>query len=282
MSAPAKITAAQVRAALQARYTAPRYALLFEVADATGMRGTRSADALAMSCWPSMGLELEGMEIKVSRGDWRSELAKPQKAETIAAYCDRWWVVTAPGVVQDVGELPSAWGWLLWDGRRLTTQKPAAKRAEPKALDRDFLAALLRRAARTDAGDVEALVAQRMAAKEEDFERRVLERVQARTREYEQLKTQVRAFTEASGVDLMREDARYDFILPTDGHSIGRAVKAVLEAGVASTYGGLEAIEEQLARAAERIGKARREAGVADRPKPEVTEDLLGAVRRFA
>ena len=279
MTAPVKITAAQVRAALQARYTAPRYALLFEVTDATGARHTRSADALAMGCWPSMGLELEGMEIKVSRSDWRSELKKPQKAETIASYCDRWWLVTAPGVVQDEGEVPPAWGWMVWDGKRLVTARAAAKQPEPKPVNRDFLAALLRRAAKTDDAMVAALVAERMAAKEEEFERRVLERVQARTREHEQLKDQVRRFTEASGVDLMREDARYDFILPSDGQSLGRAVKMVLKAGVAATYSGLEQIEEQLTRAAERIATARREAGVADQPKPEPTVDLLSRRR---
>ena len=47
-----------------------------------------SGDAVIMSLWPSRGLELHGVEIKVSRADWKREAADPAKAEAIAAYCD--------------------------------------------------------------------------------------------------------------------------------------------------------------------------------------------------
>lgn len=56
-----------IRHALRQKFPAQEYALFFEVRSATGFPGRlRSADALAMSLWPSRGLELHGFEIKVS------------------------------------------------------------------------------------------------------------------------------------------------------------------------------------------------------------------------
>lgn len=138
---------AVVRAALRKRYAAPAWALLEEVRNKTGYGGgpERYADALAMSLWPSRGLELHGFEIKASRGDWLRERDDPEKAEAISAYCDRWWlVVQSDGIVLD-GELPPTWGLLVLRGKVLATVTEAAKR-EPKAIGRAFLASLLRRA----------------------------------------------------------------------------------------------------------------------------------------
>lgn len=67
-----RITAADIEAALARIYSQPEWAILFDVGNATGGRATRRADAVAMSLWPSRGLELYGFEIKVSRADWKS------------------------------------------------------------------------------------------------------------------------------------------------------------------------------------------------------------------
>ncbi len=64
-----KVTAAAIKAALRRSYSEPEWAILFEVGDATGARHTRFADAVVMSLWPSRGLTVTGMEIKVSRSD---------------------------------------------------------------------------------------------------------------------------------------------------------------------------------------------------------------------
>src|SRR3546814_18831404 len=67
---------------------------------------------------------IEGMEIKVGRGDWLREQRRPEKAEEIARYCDQWWLVTTEGVVADASEIPTAWGWLLLErGGRLKRAK---------------------------------------------------------------------------------------------------------------------------------------------------------------
>lgn len=130
--------------ALKVRYPAPAWALFFEVASGTGYSSRRYADALAMSLFPSRGLEIHGFEVKRDRGDWLRELKNPQKADEIASYCDYWWMVTPEGVI-NLEELPKPWGWLLYKEEFLN-QKKAAKTLKAKSLSRPFVAALLRRA----------------------------------------------------------------------------------------------------------------------------------------
>lgn len=139
------LTAQDIVAALAKRHPAPTWAFLEQVRNSTGWaKVPRTADAIAMSCWPSRGLELHGFEVKVSRTDWKRELADPLKAEEIMAFCDRWWIVTpAKGVVQD-GEIPTTWGHMVVDGRGATV-KVAAPKLEAQPIDRLFLAAILRK-----------------------------------------------------------------------------------------------------------------------------------------
>jgi len=98
------MTAQDMRRALEAHYTGEKYTLAYEV----GMGG-RYADAVAMCLWSSQEHNVQGHEIKASRSDWLRELKSPAKADAVAQYCDRWWVVTPPGSVKP-GELPETWG----------------------------------------------------------------------------------------------------------------------------------------------------------------------------
>ena len=139
-----KITASDIRKAMNKRWCAPEYAVMWEVSESTGAVACRSADAVMMSLWPSRGLELHGVEIKVSRSDWKREAKDPTKAEAIAKYCDRWWIHTSPGVVDDTSDLPPAWGLREFDGNKWKTIKEAEK-TEATPVTRRFLAALLRR-----------------------------------------------------------------------------------------------------------------------------------------
>ena len=134
-----------IREVMRARFCAPKWALCFEVQDATGMRATRSADAIAMALWPSLGLELIGFEFKVSRADWLRELKDPSKAETFKRFCDRWYLVTTSRDIVHPGELPAGWGWLVVKGDRVYTITTAPP-LQPEPVSRAFLAALLRRA----------------------------------------------------------------------------------------------------------------------------------------
>src|SRR5438876_1169784 len=81
-----------------------------------------SADALAMSLWPSRGLELHGFEIKASRADWRTELRNPETADEIATRCDRWWIVAGSADIVTDGELPPTWGLLVPLGSALVAK----------------------------------------------------------------------------------------------------------------------------------------------------------------
>lgn len=122
------------------------YAILGEVGNSTGSRTRRHADAVVMSLWPSRGLDVYGVEIKVSRSDWLSELANPEKADEIARYCDGWYVAVARREIVGDTELPKTWGLIACDGGKAKIVK-AAPTLTPKPLDRGFVAAMLRRAA---------------------------------------------------------------------------------------------------------------------------------------
>lgn len=130
---------------LSLRYPAPAWAIFFEVASGVGRGGGRYADALAMSLFPSRGLDFHGFEIKHNRKDWLSELKRPEKADRIASYCDFWWLVLGNEGIAKKEEIPSTWGVLVDEDGQLV-QKKAPKRLKSRAPDRFFIAALLRRA----------------------------------------------------------------------------------------------------------------------------------------
>jgi len=132
--------------AMNERYAAPAWALFYEVADGTGRNHSHWADAVAMSLYPSRGLDLYGHEFKSDRGDWLREVKNPDKAESIAKFCDYWFAVdTNDGKAIKVEEVPPNWGLLVWNGKTLRMVKKAEK-LKPKSIDRIFMAGLLRSA----------------------------------------------------------------------------------------------------------------------------------------
>lgn len=162
-----------IRHALRQKFPAQEYALFFEVRSATGFSGRlRSADALAMSLWPSRGLELHGFEIKVSRGDWLRELKEPQKAEEIARFCHRWWLVVGDPKIVKEDELPATWGLLVPKAERLVVSKQAPL-AAPEPLTPAMLASILRCAQANVEGAVNYRVEREVVARL-DHERKAL------------------------------------------------------------------------------------------------------------
>lgn len=130
---------------LRVRYPAPEWAIFFEVANGLGLADRRYADAVAMSLFPSRGLDVHGFEVKTARGDWLRELKNPTKADVIASYCDFWWLVAGDEKVAQKDEVPRAWGLLVSkDGELRQVKKP--ERLKPKAIDRAFMGAMFRRA----------------------------------------------------------------------------------------------------------------------------------------
>lgn len=152
-----RLTAAVVVELLRRRYgqrsgNGPKWALVPQVRNGagwggpTGYGGLRTCDVIAVGLWASTGLGLHGHEIKVSRTDWLRELKDPHKADAFRCYCDRWWLVAAPGVAH-AGELPDGWGLLEARGGRLrvVAQAPAL---DPEPPPRGLVAALVRAAIR--------------------------------------------------------------------------------------------------------------------------------------
>lgn len=134
---------------LQKKFPSNEYALMQEVSDAAGFNRSRSADYIIMNLWPSRGLHLTGIELKSYRGDWLSELKKPQKAENIFKYCDYFVLLTTDETIAKIEEIPVTWGWWVIKGTKIIVRKEAPKLI-PEQISRNFLAAMLKRACSRD------------------------------------------------------------------------------------------------------------------------------------
>lgn len=203
------ITSAIIRNGMRQVYSKQEWAILWEVAKGTGASGSeRRADAIMMSLWPSRGLELHGVEIKISKADWKREAKDPTKAETIAKYCDRWWVFTAPGVISDLAELPPAWGAREFDGKRWKTLREAQKTdAEP--VSKEFLASLLRCAQKGAQLDAQVLAAEQIKSLENEktnlratHEAQIKAECDRRMRHTQQVEKNVEEFEAKSGIKI--------------------------------------------------------------------------------
>lgn len=146
MNAPAFEKAEDVVTALRRKFPPSAFAFLEQVGNSSGARCRGWADVIVMGLWPSRGLEIIGIEVKVSRTDWLRELKDPEKGENVARFCDSWFLaVNDPEIIRP-GELPKSWG-LMAPGKKgeIEILKAADGRATHK-VDRFFIAAILRRA----------------------------------------------------------------------------------------------------------------------------------------
>ncbi|WP_175712183.1 hypothetical protein [Burkholderia ambifaria] len=226
--------AADVKAALRARFKAPEWGLFFEVADATGARHNRWADAVTVNLWPSRGLAIHGFEIKVSRSDWLTELKNPAKSAAVQRYCDHWWIVAPAGVIKD-GELPATWGHYEAKPGGALREVVAAPKLESEPVTREFAAAMMRRASAADEDIVRAAVATEIERMREGDEKRIKREIEYRTSELEDLRKQIADIERISGVEISRW---------ANSEEIGRAVKAVLATGAMRSYGGIAALRK--------------------------------------
>jgi len=191
----------ELRALVRKKWASPAWALFEEVGNSTGFGCSRHADAIAVSIWPSRGLSIQGLELKVSRSDWLRELKDPSKSEAIQQYCDFWFVIASDEKVVLPEELPANWGLLVAKGGRLSVKKQAP-RLNPKQLDVGFVASLMRKRF-----DAEERI--RLEALNKGFEDGVkngpehhARKVHELEREKENLEKRVREFEEASGIKL--------------------------------------------------------------------------------
>lgn len=154
------------KSALRLKYAAPQYATLEEVRNATGRVkrrrskdgisgcGPRYVDMIAVGLWPSMGLEIIGFEVKVTRADWLKEISDEKKAVAVQQFCDRWYLVVphknhekiVRSLAVDERELPATWGMLTVDDDGTVREIVAAPKLDAQPVTRAFLASLMRNA----------------------------------------------------------------------------------------------------------------------------------------
>jgi hypothetical protein len=189
-----KLKASHIVDMLRTKYPLPAFALLEQVADGTGARQTRWADAIVMSVWPSRGYHLHGFEVKVSRSDWLHELRQPEKADAMMQYCDGWYLAVSDAAIVQPGELPSTWGLMAAKGGRLVTIVEAPK-LTPKDFCPPLVASILRNAVVSDAGKIAKARAEGEAAGREAGRDYTAKRLS-------ELKEQVDAFERSSGIKI--------------------------------------------------------------------------------
>ena len=227
------MNAAMIEAAIRRKYGAPEWALFFEVPNGTGGHARRRADAIAMNLYPSRGLAIHGLEIKVTKADLRRELLEPAKADEIARYCDYWSLVTPKGLT-DGEQIPMGWGIIEIDETGNSRTKKTADRKEAEPVGRVFVAAMLRRASEID-----------MEGREKEVEIRAMRRAEAmqairQSREdnnrvnerhaHDKLKETVREFEQTTGIPVM---GRHNH------HLTAKTMQALQELGLKGIHGRL-------------------------------------------
>ncbi len=224
--APAKkIGAPDLIYRLSQRYAPPGWAFFPEFRSATGAGNERYADAIAVSLFPSRGLEIYGFEVKVSRSDLKSEIDDPKKADAIGKFCSCWYLVISDETITKGLEIPKNWGILKPRGDALHLAKTAVRVEKPAQPTIQLVASLARR------------VADEHFVPKKDVDKRIQDAVQtqrARDLKYQQdtetytvkhlreenerLLARIKTFEEASGVKLDHWNNK----------DIGEAVKATL------------------------------------------------------
>jgi hypothetical protein len=239
-----RLSEADLTARLAAKHPPGPWAFLPQVRNGTGYsRKARTADALAMSLWPSRGLELHGFEIKSYRSDWLNELKTPEKAEEIAKFCHRWWVVANEDVVE-LSELPPAWGLMVPYTRGLKVLKEATWRPAQDPTY-PFFAALLRKVTEiyVPLDSIQDQLEERFKAGQES--ERSLHKY--RCQDHERLQNAVKEFEEASGLKLP---------LYGGGRELGDLVKLVENTGASRIKAKLKADRNTLRRLLENFDAA--------------------------
>lgn len=232
------MTAGFVINSLAQKFTAPEYAFLTEVRNQTGFnKVVRSADAVAMSLWPSRGLYLTGFEVKVSRADWVKELKDPAKAEEIARFCRNWFVAAPLGLIK-AEEVPDAWGLIeIRESGVLKYAKPAKAQQEQEPTWQ-FFASLLRNVNETWVASsiVEKRISDRVEERKKQLEQGRQYEESGAQRQLRELLQAVAAFESASGIKVQSWDAG----------KVGEAVKVLRSMGTGNVLDRLIQAKGQL------------------------------------
>ena len=207
-----------------------RYVVAVQVNNGAGFGFGRTLDAIVFDTWPSKGLGLEGIEVKVSKGDLRRELQHPDKSAQFIEYLDTFSICAPKEVLADGMRdlIPKRWGiyTLTDEGALRTVRKPLYLHddgRDRKVLDRSIAAAFCR-----------ALVQRSLSREAENaaHDRGYEQGVAWSKREADSLRFErnnlvdrIKEFEEASGVQIDSYRGQ---------QQIGEAVKFVLAGGIDS------------------------------------------------
>lgn len=157
------LNASDINRAIKAKYSGDQWRVWFEVSQSTGVFSGRRADAVVMNIWPSKGYQLHVFEVKISRADFKKEMADLSKWQAIGQYGDFFWLACPAGLVMP-NEVPEAWGLMELTKRGLRIKKQAPARADPAPIDRGFAASLLRSGMDLTADDIQRRVDENVEA----------------------------------------------------------------------------------------------------------------------
>jgi len=211
----------------------------------TGVNNIRTVDAIAISQSALRGIKFIGFEIKTSKSDFRNELKNVEKADEIAQYCKKWFIVATKNIIS-LTNFPENWGLLEATETRLKMTKEA-KELNPIPPSREFVAMIVRRLENEIGmkkeyyrGYKEGREAQK---KTNDRDMKWL------NKKYEDLSKKLDDFKKSSGVDIWwwTENA---------GKEIGEIVKLILENKVEDR---INHWEEQISKLLEEIRNAKKQ-----------------------
>ena len=239
-------TAAQIFELLgERRFSKPEYLWIGQVANSTGFRAYRFIDGVALSLWPSRGIHLHTVEIKVDRRDWLKEKATPEKAEVLAKWAHFMWLAidgTAPRpILHEFEEVPENWGILEvveQKGKPVVRTKRKATLLEPADPTWGFVATVMRNADRADETRIDALVQARLDQRVEETAGSLRAQRDNSVRRLTELEQVIRVYERASGVSIhyahdhakIGEAVRQLLNLEERCHSIGRLEQALKQA----------------------------------------------------
>jgi len=239
---------------LRSKFGGNDFALLPQVRSTTGAGAARTADAIAVSLWPSRGIDVHGFEFKDSRADWLRELKKPVKADEIAPLCSYWHVVFSDEKHFKADEVPAPWGILVCNAGGVAEVRKPKRNDEPKPPTWLFLAAVLRRCSAEKAGEDEIAAAVAKAVEVERsriYEDKMKDRERFRNeglKQYKELNEKVLKFEAESGVNIgatWQSDRR-----------IGQAVKLVLGGGLEAKVAEMQRLKENCDRISKELAAA--------------------------
>jgi len=245
-----KWTESEVFRRLYHVWPSPAHTCLPQVRNGTGhsRKTTRTADALVVSTWPSRGMWLAGIEIKVSRSDWKQELANPAKAADIARFCKYWYVAAPVGVVP-VEQVPETWGLVevQQNTAKIVKSAPASEYLLP---DMPLVCSILRavESVTIPADHVRRQIDEAVSKHKVDAEK-----VAADYTELLDLRHCIQTFEEKSGLVLSGKNSMAWWRMG----NIAEAVRIIVDAG--SPENALKRLRDEyetVTRVADKIGKA--------------------------